>query len=202
MYLTKIELDPSSNAVRSALADCQNMHRLLCGLFDESRQKAGLLYRLREDENRCAVYLYSAVPVLRDRLLPFMRLSGQRDLAQWVAELMPGQKMGFDLITMPSKKVPRPDGGNSRRRAFLTETERLEWLNRKAAQNGFAILSATELELCDFSGTHPLQKSRMDWMAWHYCGILEIRDKVAFATALATGIGPGKAYGMGMILLV
>ena len=201
MYLTKIELDTGSRAVRAALADCQKMHRLLCGLFEESRQEAGLLYRLREDGGRCAVYMYSSIPVLPEKLLPFMHLAGQRDLAEWMASLRQGRRIGFDLITMPNKKIPQLDGGNSRRRAFPTEAERLSWLNRKAEQNGFAIVSVGELESSDFSGSHPQHGSRMDWKAWHYRGVLEIRDAEAFSAALAAGIGPGKAYGMGMILL-
>ena len=201
MYLTKIELDTGSRAVRAALADCQKMHRLLCGLFEESRQEAGLLYRLREDGSRCAVYLYSAVPVLPEKMLPFMQMAGQRDLKVWMASLRQGQRMGFDLITMPSKKVPQPGGGNSRRRAFSTEAERLDWLNRKAKQNGFAIVSVMELATADFSGVHSSQSGRMEWKAWHYRGILEIQDAGAFSATLAAGIGPGKAYGMGMILL-
>lgn len=201
MYLTKIELQADSQAVHNALADCQKMHRDLCGLFESSRQEAGLLYRLRGDGNQRAVYLYSAVPVLPQKLLPYMRLAGQRDLTEWVNSLQPGRRMGFDLVTMPSKKVPRSDGGNSRRRAFATIDERQKWLNRKAEQNGFAILSFAELETVDFSGAHPTQEGRMDWKAWHYRGILEIRDANAFSAALANGIGPGKAYGLGMILL-
>lgn len=201
MYLTKIELDTGSRAVRAALADCQKMHRLLCGLFGGSRQKAGLLYRLREDGSRCAVYLYSAMPVLSEKMLPFMQLAGQRDLTEWMTSLQQGRRMGFDLITMPSKKVPQPDGGNSRRRAFSTEDERLDWLSRKAAQNGFSVVSVAELASFDFSGFHSSQSGRMDWKAWHYRGVLEIQNADAFLAALTAGIGPGKAYGMGMILL-
>ena len=156
MYLTKIELASRSQAVHSALADCQRMHRMLCGLFSASRQDAKLLYRLREDGGNCSVYLYSAVSVLPNKLLPFMRLAGQRDLSAWTSSFQPGCRMGFDLITMPCKKVPRAEG-NSRRRALDTEDARLNWLRRKAAQNGFSILSATELASSDFSGSHPQQ---------------------------------------------
>ena len=200
MYLTKIELDIRSQAVHSALADCQRMHRMLCGLFSASRQDAKLLYRLREDGGNCSVYLYSAVPVLPNKLLPFMRLAGQRDLSAWTSSFQPGCRMGFDLITMPCKKVPRAEG-NSRRRALDTEDARLNWLRRKAAQNGFSILFATELASSDFSGSHPQQGNHMEWKAWHYRGVLEILDADAFVNALADGIGPGKAYGLGMILL-
>ena len=41
----------------------------------------------------------------------------------------------------------------------------------------------------------------MEWKAWHYRGVLEILNADAFVNALADGIGPGKAYGLGMILL-
>lgn len=203
MYLTKIELDPGNRTVRSALGDCQKMHRLLNGLFTSPREEAKLLYRVRSSGHNCAVYLYSDSPVLREKLLPFMVLAGERDVSAWQSAMTEGQIVRFDLLTMPSRKVMQEGSKNSRRRVLRTMEERLAWLARKAAQNGFEILSVQELETSGFSGNHEAdQGGRMNWDAYHYTGILEIRDAKAFQRALAGGLGPGKAYGLGMILLI
>lgn len=202
MYLTKIELDMRNRAVRMALGDCQRMHCLVNGLFDRSREDERLLYRVKADGWDCAVYLYSDGPLAQEKLLPFMRLSGQRDISQWLQGMTGGRRMHFDLLTMPSKKVGLESGGNSRRRVLRTEEERMAWLARKACQNGFEILSVQELDNSGFSGNHEAEQGgRMNWSAYHYHGILEIRDSAAFQRALSGGIGPGKAYGLGMILL-
>lgn len=203
MYLTKIELDLGNRTVRGALGDCQRMHRLLNGLFDCSRDEVKLLYRIQNSGRNCAVYLYSESPVIRDKILPFMVLAGERDVTAWQSTMTEGRRVRFDLLTMPSKKVAQTDGRNSRRRILRTEEERMVWLARKASQNGFEILDVQELEADSFAGNHEAEQGgRMNWDTYHYRGILEIRDASTFQKALSCGIGPGKAYGLGMILLI
>ena len=202
MYLTKIDLELSNRTVCAALGDCQKMHRLLNGLFDSSRQDVHLLYRVRGRGRDCSVYLYSSCPIHPEKLLPFMTLEGQRDLSGWLDTMKPGRRLRFDLLTMPSKKEPQETGKNSRRRILKTEEERLAWMERKAAQNGFALVQMQELETVGFTGKHSQEQGgRMSWNAYHYTGILEIRDAEAFRKAMEQGIGPEKAYGLGMILL-
>ena len=202
MYLTKIDLELSNRTVCAALGDCQKMHRLLNGLFDSSRQDVQLLYRVRGRGRDCSVYLYSSCPIRLEKLLPFMTLEGQRDLSGWLDTMKPGRRLRFDLLTMPSKKEPQETGKNSRRRILKTEEERLAWMERKAAQNGFALVQMRELETVGFTGKHSQEQGgRMSWNAYHYTGILEIRDAEAFRKAMEQGIGPEKAYGLGMILL-
>lgn len=202
MYLTKIELDMGNRTVRAALGDCQRMHRLLNGLFACSRGEAKLLYRVRNSGRNCAVYLYSDSPLIREKLLSFMVLAGERDVSAWLNAIAEGQRIRFDLLTMPSKKVAQEGSKNSRRRVLRTVDERMAWLARKASQNGFEILSVQELESSGFVGSHKAEQGgRMNWDSYHYSGILEIRDASVFQKALSSGIGPGKAYGLGMILL-
>ena len=202
MYLTIIELDLGNRTVRGALGDCQRMHRLLNGLFANSRGEVQLLYRVQNSGRNCGVYLYSESPVIREKLLPFMVLAGERDVSAWQSTMTEGRRVRFDLLTMPSKKVAQADGKNSRRRVLRTEEERMAWLARKASRNGFEILSVQELEATSFAGNHEAEQGgQMNWDAYHYSGLLEIRDASAFQKALSGGIGPGKAYGLGMILL-
>lgn len=202
MYLTKIELDLGNRTVRAALGDCQKMHRLLNGLFDRSREDAQLLYRVNASGSDCVVYLYSESPLLREKLLSFMVLAGERDVSAWQSTMTEGRRIRFDLLTMPSKKVAQADGKNSRRRVLRTVDERMTWLARKASQNRFEILGVQELEAVSFTGNHEAELGgQMNWDAYHYSGILKIQDADAFQKALSGGIGPGKAYGLGMILL-
>lgn len=50
MYLTKISLQPQSPNIRRALADCQQMHRQVSGLFGVDRKNGEILYRLRTEQ--------------------------------------------------------------------------------------------------------------------------------------------------------
>lgn len=200
MYLTKIQLDIYNRTVCYALSDCQRMHRMINGLFATDREGAQLQYRVQNTGRSCAVYLYSDMPIDRSRLLPFMTFVGERDLGAWLASMTEGRTLSFDLVTMPSKK--ERGEVNSRRRILREADKRSAWLARKAEQNGFVLLDVHELESASLTGKH--EKERGGYMVWdtyHYRGILQITDSERFRKALQTGIGPGKAYGLGMILL-
>lgn len=84
MYLTKIDLIPQQRGIRQALGDCQQLHQMIMGLFESDRKSSGVIYRVREDRYALAIYLYSNRPANRERLLPGMHFSGERDLTPWL----------------------------------------------------------------------------------------------------------------------
>lgn len=202
MYLTRINLPLADRGVQRALGDCQQMHRLITGLFETSRADSGVLYRLNYGRGICSVYIYSSVPVVRERLLPNMELAGERDMTRWLDNLRDGQIWGFDMLTWPSKKIEVDGVKNSRRRVLRTEAERLAWLASKAEQNGFDLMNVRELESAQQLGCHDDEHGgRMYIDSYHYQGELRVANAARFRAALCGGIGPGKAYGLGMILL-
>lgn len=200
MYLIRIDMERSSRAVRGAMADCQQMHRLVMGLFEQERQQAGVLYRVKEQGMNISLYLYSAVPVREERLIPGMKLGGQREVSAWLDSLNNGRCLRFDLLAMPAKKVSA-GGKNSQRRVLRTLDERVNWLGRKAEQNGFRLLDVAENGSTPFRGLHKAGAGEMHWDAFHYTGSLQITDEALFRRAVQKGIGAGKAYGLGMLLL-
>ena len=202
MLLTKIELSPQRREIQRALGDCQQLHRIVMGLFGSDRKSSGVLYRVREDSHTLAVYLYSNRPVNRERLLPGMRFSGERDMTLWLDAMQDGQVWRFDLLASPTKKVMQDGEKNSQRRILRTLEERCAWLARKGVQNGFHLLNCQELEGSQMIGRHsPSRGGRMYLDQYHYQGALQITDANQFRNAVREGIGPGKSYGLGMLLL-
>lgn len=201
MYLTKISLQPQSPYIRRALADCQQMHRQVSGLFGVDRKCGEILYRLRTEQGNYALYLYSAIPVDRSHLLPGMCFAGERNLQDWLDDMASGQVWGFDLLAVPAKKVPAEGRKYSQRRILRTEEERMAWLARKGDQYGFRLLDVQEQEYVRKFGRHSQPGGTMYLDAYHYNGVLQIQEEAAFRIALTGGIGAGKAYGMGMLLL-
>lgn len=202
MYLTRIDLVPQHRGIQRALGDCQQLHQMIMSLFESDRKSSGVLYRIREDGQARAIYLYSSRPVNQDRLLTGMRFSGQRDLTGWLNALQKGQVWRFDLLASPTKKVEQDNGKNSRRRILRTLEERCAWLERKGEQNGFQLLNLQELEGGQLTGRHRQERGgtmRLD--QYHYQGALRITDEKQFQRAVQEGIGPGKSYGLGMLLL-
>lgn len=202
MYLTKIDLVLQQRGIHRALGDCQQLHQMIMGLFESDRKSAGVLYRVREDHHTAAIYLYSTRPVDRERLLEGMRFSGQRDLTAWLGTLRAGQVWRFDLLASPSKKVGQDGSKNSRRRILRTLGERCAWLERKGEQNGFRLLDCQELEGGQLIGRHGQERGGIMYLdRYHYQGALQITDEKQFQRAVQDGIGPGKSYGLGMLLL-
>lgn len=84
MYLTKLDLERSNRRIQVSLADCQQLHRLVMGLFETDRKSSRVLYRLRMQDRELALYLYSDCPINQARLLPGMRFSGNESyLVGW-----------------------------------------------------------------------------------------------------------------------
>ena len=202
MYLTKIDLSPQRREIQQALGNCQRLHQMVMGLFESDRKSAGVLYRVREDRHTLAVYLYSNRPVNREHLLPGMHFSGERDLTFWLDAMQDGQVWRFDLLASPTKKVMQGGGKNSQRRILRTLEERCAWLTKKGEQNGFRLLNCQELEGGQLTGRHvPERGGRMYLDQYHYQGALQITEAEQFRKAVREGIGPGKSYGLGMLLL-
>lgn len=200
MYLIRVELDRNAYEVRSALMDCEKMHILVTGLFGTQRSDSSVLYRLNAQQNRLQLYLYASVPVTEEACRKYPVV--QRDITQWVSGLEQGQIRQFDLTASPSKKVPSETGKNSQRRILRQPEQRMEWLQRKAEQYGFTLLQVQELEQLHLSGSHRKESGgKMYLDAWHYQGMLRIDDAQLFRKALEGGIGSGKAYGFGMLML-
>ena len=203
MILTKIEMHLSDPSARADLRDVQRMHQLVTGLFQTARQDSDILYRVRAHGAAISLYMYSSTPVEQSRLLPYMLLAGEKNLGDWLDTMESGQLWSFDLLTMPSKKVADgQQGKNSRRCVLRSQEERLAWLGRKAEQNGFAVLSTQEQIGEKLMGAHPSDKGgRLYLDTYCYTGTLQITDAEKFRTAVTRGIGPEKAYGLGMLLL-
>lgn len=201
MYLTKIELERASRRIQFALADCQQLHRLVMGLFGTDRKSSHVLYRLRNQARTLALYLYSDGPIDQTRLLSGMRFAGERDLSDWLSRMEQGQVRGFDLLAAPTKKVKTETSRNSQRRILRTQEERLAWLTRKGEQNGFRLLQCQELENHQQSGNHKKDAGGPMYVTgYHYQGLLQITDLERFQRAVQEGIGSGRAYGLGMLL--
>lgn len=197
MYLIKIELDWRD--ARGLLADCQQMHRFVTGFFGTDRKSNQVLYRTNLVRNKLCIYLYAESPAVH---IPDNCTVQQKDITFWLESMERGQFWNFDLVAAPTKKVVFEGKKNSQRRILRQPQERRAWLERKAEHSGFAILQLQEQEQLHVSGRHHGDKGGVMYHdAYHYQGVLQITNAEAFRKALQTGIGSGKAYGFGMMMV-
>jgi CRISPR system Cascade subunit CasE len=205
MYLSCFALDITDPSVRQCLRDAHDMHRcVMSGFLDvqqpQARSAAQVLYRL-DGEAPIKLYVLSSSKPDWSGLKPGFRPMPQSPkLLDMTAILSDGRRLGFDLLAIPSKKVVG-EGKNSRRVFLRDADDRLEWLKRKAEQNGFRLVWCREdgqrrATVSARPGSSPAVHTGI-----RFRGELVVTDSTRFKEAFQSGIGAGKAYGMGMLML-
>lgn len=204
MLMTCVEVDRLHPSARQALVDCCDMHRNIMRLFASSENKLSrtdeqLLYRVVTQNNAIHLYITSkSAPDLNGVSWLKTEHFRQRDLQRLLEGFSKGQMFSFDLLTHPSKKQKQVDG-NSKRVFLRTAEERADWLARQGEKGGFRMVSLYEEEPYDMHGKR--STGAMKLRVVRFKGQLQVVDAEKFAAAYQSGIGPEKAYGLGMLLL-
>ncbi len=195
MHLTRLTLDRRNASVRRDLTDAYDMHRSLVRAFvdDPDAKPPRFLWRLEPD-------------------------SGRRDPTVVVQSLAQPDWSGFETsgylkAQVESKNVDidriLTQGGRYRFRLFAnptvtqagkrvglaSEEQQCQWLGRQAARSGFNVETALVM------ATEMLDVRRGDIrlrQAW-FEGVLTTLDPASFKNAIEQGVGPGKAFGLGLL---
>lgn len=220
MYLSRVMLNPASRQVQHDLADCQALHSTILKAFPlkapdsgDAREQFGVLYRVDVDKQG-AMHLYVQSHVAPDWqfLRPDYAASAPvfKPVRGLYERITSGTVLGFTLRANTTRKVgttsktQRIQGveKSNGRRVFLTRPEdQLEWLERKAQYCGFKVLAAN-LRHEDSRGKQRTNKAELHslrFLGVVFEGSLIVTDKALFLDALRQGIGPGKAYGFGLL---
>ena len=200
MIFSRLMLDIGNPSVRQALRNCQDMHRNLMQAFDGERREVNLLYRLIERRDRIELYALSNEMPRWERIAKQgYSCTGIRDISALREKYREGAVLRFELLACPAKKCSF-NGKNSRRVFLRTETERLEWLECQAKKYGFSLLQIQESGLRgQIIGGKEGNKLRFGTTV--FSGHLQITNPEMFWNSYMKGIGAGKAYGMGLLML-
>jgi CRISPR system Cascade subunit CasE len=224
MYLSRLLLNPRSRAVLRDLADCQDLHRTIMSAYpqilgDNAREQLGVLYRLEADRRRNHLVLYVQSWEMPDwSRLPSGYLDHCRGLknpacrpvGDTYQKLKVGDILSFRLKANPTRKIGSAGLDKKSRRVDLRrEEDQREWLDRKGEQGGFEVLGVMVQGSVKETGRQNGQrngnfagKTSVTLVAVNFEGRLRITDAEKFYHhSLARGIGPGKAYGMGLLSL-
>jgi CRISPR system Cascade subunit CasE len=212
--------------VRRDLADCQELHRtIMCAfspaadLSGNARERFGVLHRLDVDRrrNRLVLYVQSLEEPDWSHLAPGYLEENpnlENPACKPVGDKYRGLKTGavftFRLQANPTRKVDKrnqKDGPrwHGKRVELRQEEEQLAWLRRKGEQGGFSLLGVRVLSQMKEQGRRQRSGgpgSPLTLAAVVFEGHLRIIDAEKFYHhSLARGIGPGKAYGLGLLSL-
>lgn len=105
--------------------------------------------------------------------------------------------------------------GRSKRRGCVTIEQQVAWLTNRASKLGFDIASSSAIDVATGEPAPDVRVIRRESRSFRkkgmsdrvtlrvvtYEGRLQVTDRDALAEALASGIGPAKAYGCGLMTL-
>jgi CRISPR system Cascade subunit CasE len=218
MFLNRIHIDPRCKEARRDLSDPYQLHSTLCRAFSSSDKKCPegeFLWRLEPetDSTGCPRIL------VQSRTIPDWTGIGVKG---WLAEADPainmkerlkldslkaGQRFRFRLRANPC--VTR----NGKRQGLLKLEDQEAWIARKGQQHGFSLPQFIAFDLSESS------QERMDVRISQeqilrgnqhsgngirifsvlYDGIFTVTEPDKFRDVLQTGIGHGKAMGLGLL---
>ena len=225
VYLSRLQLNTRDRRVRKDLSDCHAMHRALMSVFPstatpgEPRAFFGLLYRLESVPVGHLLVQSQALPDWSALPLEYLATNGNRATAvetkrvddTWQS-VETGQRLRFRLRANPTKRVGDKDSpAYGKRVELVREEEQIDWLIRRGTTGGFR-LSAVQIQPTVPSvRTSAMTKAvghrkdrtgrreRLTFGSVLFEGALEVTDRSAFLVTLSKGVGPGKAYGFGLL---
>ncbi len=217
IYLSRIVIDPRLPSGRRALADVAACHRAIMsgypdGLGAGARSRLRVLWR-EDPAVPTGLLVQSGIEPDLDRL---KRALGGLDAAvkridqRFREAIRADTELTFRLLANVTRKIDTrstPTGArrHGRRVPLRREGDRLAWLQRRMAIAGAEIVSVGGVPDVQVRG--PLRRTGrragtvLTFEGFDYVGRLLIRDAPAFLRCLAEGIGPGKAYGFGLLLV-
>lgn len=200
MHLTRLWLDPRAAQARRDLADPYEMHRTLVRAFveDETQVPPRFLWRLEAQAawSDPQVIVQSSQPgdwSYLDTHDGYLKKAVETKPVMLERLLQEGARYRFRLFANPT--VTR-DG---KRYGLASEQAQLDWLVRQGERKGFRV--ETALVTASDMLTSRKGQTRIRLQRAMFEGILQAGDVALFGETLQAGIGPGKAFGCGLLSL-
>lgn len=218
MFLHRIHLDPRCREARRDVADPYQLHATLCRAFsspDTKCPEGEILWRLEPETGS------DGTPrvLVQSRTIPNWDGIGVKGwLAQADAPLDLRTRLSLDALTTGQRFRFRLRANpcvtrNGKRLGLLQLVEQERWIERKGEAHGFVLSKLPSLDLSDerdarvdvrvsqeqmLTGMQH-RGNRIRIFSVLYDGVLTVTDSRAFITVLQTGIGHGKALGLGLL---
>ncbi|WP_406220619.1 type I-E CRISPR-associated protein Cas6/Cse3/CasE [Streptomyces decoyicus] len=216
-HLTRIQMDPWSIEVGRDLKDIQSLHRRVLSLTpdqlgSETRQAAGILYRLERLPHQHTLLIQSTAPLDLGALpVGYATALDERNLTPLLSWCSSGNALRYRIDAVATRAIAtqeRDEEGRRKRgrRIPVFGDDAITWWHHQAERAGLSIDSTalrttTQPDAIGWKQhpTIPDKKIRIWNKITRFEGHATITAPDALRTALTTGIGRARAYGTGLL---
>jgi|FLYL01.1.fsa_nt_gi CRISPR system Cascade subunit CasE len=214
LYLSRIVLDLRSTLARRAIRDVYEAHRAVMSAFPDRptgtpRSEMSVLWR-SETEGSPIFLVQSGLPpdpAAWEELstdVAVKEIGGLLDGA-----VIPGRILRFRIRGNPSRKIDTKSVNGVRRHGrrvpLRRDPDRIAWLSRRLAAAGATVVTVDGIPDVSVQGFGLFRGRRNNRTitveAVDFSGRLVVDDPHSLRQAVVDGIGPGKAFGMGLLML-
>lgn len=217
MYITRIAINRRRREAGKLLGSRQAMHAAVESLFPPSLETTGPkrnLWRLDAQGNSAWLYVVSeerpdATSIVENAGWPDadQKTWESADYVRVLTKVSDGSRFRFKIAVNPIRNLPpEPAGGRGKKVPIKGERAQLEWFTKTLEKAGAAIvtneLGGTSAKIVE-SGEDTFNRkgASITLTKATITGVLEVTDTETFRKALTTGIGTGKAYGLGLLTI-
>lgn len=201
-FITRIRLDERKRATQLAIAQPSLIHGAVEESLDRSPERK--LWRIDRVGNTPFLLIVSeSVPGTESLIKQFGDGSpaDTRDYGLVLDNVKAGEVLKFRLEANPSRIFTNPETGKKKRVAHASVAHHMSWLQRKAVDCGFNIIAADETRSAWKRFRHG-NNGEVIFRAVTFEGLCTVSDVEKFKTALTSGIGKDKAFGMGLMTVM
>lgn len=201
MYLSRLTLDPRHPNVRRDLGNRYEMHRTLARAYvpDATAAPHRFLWRLESSQFDAG---WAVVLVQSEISADWAPLEGD---AGYTLEIEGNKAVDLDRLIQPDVRyrfrlqanptVTR----NGKRYGLVKEEDQLAWLERQGVGHGFKLLATIRAECERLQARQTSTGRRITLQSALFEGHLVPTDPTLLSHAILSGLGHGKAWGLGLL---
>ncbi|MGW3361034.1 type I-E CRISPR-associated protein Cas6/Cse3/CasE [Streptomyces bungoensis] len=202
VHLARLHLQARSRDVHRDLKDATRLHQTVQRLFPDTlgaaaRAATNTLFRVEREQSGAVLLIQSTLPINHNALpTGYASHVEYRDLSPLLGWVNEGRVVRFRIDANPTKCVRVP--GARGKRVPLSGEEAHSWWARQADLAGLASQVVLDLPQPDvFASRSEAKPIRL--RAIRFEGVATVTAPDALRTAITTGIGKGRAYGLGLL---
>lgn len=205
LYLSRVKLDPMKRKTQIALVSPNKFHGAIEEAFQKKQERN--LWRIDNLNGKIYLLLLSAeIPDMTNFIQQFSfsdEIVETKEYDALLNRIQNETKWNFRLVANPTRSLKDGDG-RGKIVAHVSEKYQMDWLEKKAVQNGFKIFNEeTKVVNTEWKIFQKRVENRnVKIKQATFEGILIVTDSDLFKKALINGIGREKAYGMGLLTLI